>query len=1645
MAGNFLDSLGTALNQNFGIGENSPPTLDLDRLPNIDRSEHRQYVDSGMIRNLRPSSLDILWQQPEMTFLVKKRQFSSLADNYRVHLMNDEERLYLKATKRLFYNKCRVIAAYERLTKIEKMVQSAGVLNDYALPLLFSSVDVINQMSPGLIGAETQSTLNTLRKVKNYSDINTESTWIRDESLPYGSELGDGTGVLELTLLTSASVTNSIKFMGGSGSFTLEDPYKLMVITVADIEKAIAEASGFFQHQFFNFTQVQLEESIENLKSVFRQMRFARRLKDFRFLISDQTLLFKKVRAIIDEIGTEIIFTFDGGFLGLGANVSIDQSAREGEQAMNEAEEDIFKQIIQNYYVLLGLQHSAKTSLKEFNSQTNFVRSKMMNEFNGYPIIQPMDVVHLFISSKTQKDDRIGRGLFTNFNPLNSLNQGVTQISQSLDDLSAAFGGGGPGQSALEVEKNSIVGPDFPNWLWLMMRNDITRQAAGTHVFAGIVESCPHEGSPGHYTLKVSAKDQSHYFSFGQVNLKPSVDVYDSALYDPLTPFKLDFDAASGLIKGDIPPLLDENVKLLNSQSVRLKSGRFRGSLADENSYKIMDAENFSTQLLRRKFNDPDGFVYRWKRGIGSLTLFGPPHNLGLRSEAVPTLTNNPFAGQDVMNVLSLLITGQPYNFNNFLKAAVNSGSYQRDQTFNASYFRSLLNDLSKNNTTWGNFTPFKKMIINQSGYNFLRSGEFDISTANREVIDLLKERARRFDELTSILPQFANNPQFYKVGAGGQLTSDLESIGGLDLLSISNLTSDIIGLDAKIEQKTKSFADSLKNSNIRSQDGTLKIIGDDISFDASVAESALTPEEKTRQQLELRKKLNYLTQRRLWKIKSNEDPNLFIVDDAYDKNYDIQAFEKSLSSSLQTFRSTYSKVSEQIEAVSQMLGLEVFADSQGHLQARPPQYNRIPSSVLFDLINKKQSTGVQIFPKFLESLFFNQVQGLTDRIEIIEDEIRLRSAALGYTADGDIEVVLSGAVSGVGALTGVAFTFATSTDGKLGGRDLRNLLSQANPDLNEDLNRRALGELSNAIAGPASSAVNFDIIQRTQVVNKELLGGAESEIEDRIEEIRDRLAKKTGRAALTRQQLLPQDKTLAGAGRSQLDSLELTSQISQFLSERQHLIRLLTNSIKSLDQGLTLNQDPQIANSALFPSLLTKNEIPEILAHMIEDETYDDLGRNSGQRYIIRKSEVLSRTIEPTPPPFTIVEVDGSLETGLVSGPAGLEVGSGGNGISSAMAVDYDLWRQYGFRGFQAVNVPFLTDPEGQCAPYAVFLLNQARKNVLKGQVSRIGNEFTQAGEVYYLEDDGLLFYAESVTHSVIYGQSFTTQLNLIYGHSPGEFIPTMLDIIGKGLYSNKYSGNLIRHVRNSQANGDSHLGILATDSPSQASSSGDAAVISTANSDLEKLVQGSYGDQNRKNLTNLLSVTSELITPTKLGDQLKIEVRYYYNSKIGGFEEADESLGKLADSVATWLVSPVTNATSLNQGSSLLPQPGALNLSTDQVKVVAIDLGSDDEVKSPSGQAWAQARILVGAQNAPAVFADTEEAGEGRQELETVAMFTKILDLWATFESPAEDSVETSDLTNESLSEDQIAKRDQYIADFNKRLGLTENTADA
>ena len=1677
----FLDSLSDSLLDQVGLSENTPSSLDTsqpgdfgvlgDFASKIDKSAYRSYVETGQIRNIRPRASEILMQEPDITVVIKKRIFSSLAENFKPELMEEDDKLFLRATKRLFENKCRIIAAYERLTKFERVVShNDGMLNDVAFPMLFTAIDSLNAISSttgiNILGSKTQSALESIRNVKKFSDPAFFTTWNINKEIPYATDIGDGTGTFDLTLVQSVTCKNSVELGQGNCTLTIEDPYKLMIVNNNDIEIAISDATSLFkQRSFFKVTEFQLKKTIEDLKTKLNSIRGSRGATRIFFKIAEESLLFKKVRAFIDNEGREIKFTFEAGLFGidlLSTNndaVSIAPESYEGINGLRRgnSEADFFKQIVQNIFTLMGLQQTTRSENKKANKLTSSIRRKMQLHYGNKAIIQPMDVVYVFIGSKMLKDSKITQGLNTTFsggNLVNKINQTIGNIESAFDDISQTFSGGMAGDTAggdgssLEIEKNLIAGPDFPIWLYQLMRNDFTRQAAGVCTFVGTVDTAPHDYSGGKYVLTVNVKDNSNYFKVSQINVNPSVDVYNGALYDPLTPFNAEFDESTGFLRGEVPPLLDANVRLLNSRSVRSKLGRFRGSELDEVRYALLEIEHITSgggdsakqgfsKIARRNFVDPDGFVYRWKEGIGSLVLFGEPHSdfttLGsFRSEASPNITKNPFAGQDVMNVLSLLITGVPYNYNNFVRGALDFAKLQKDDLKNEdmsqSFFKGLISDITKQNAIWGSFMPFKKLVVNERAYEFLASGEFDLTIKNAALNKKLRERAIKFDEFTSSATQFSNIPQWYPKGSGGK------PIGTIDPAHADiapKLQKDIIDLDTEIAQLEDEFKNRVsKQPNLQGQSGTLSIIGDDISFDPTVTGSGKaaqdTEEDRLRARRDLRKRTNALTRRRIWKVRGNSDTNLFIVDDTYDKNYDIRAFEQALTSRLDLFNSTYSGISDQITQIKKLLGLEVFADSQGHIQARPPQYNKMPSSVFRNMLQQKAERGIRLFPSFLEKLFFNSVQGVSDRIEIVEDQIRLRAAALGFNSDTDTVRLLNGGHLGQKTHASMHFRFLTSPqNGKLGGEDIRVLFEQNLPDLQEENAMNALEKLSAKLSGPLNATINFDIIKRSDIVNDEqTFKGNEYSSNSAIKNISNRLRRRLNQDVPSSvQAILSNRRVTDRAGKSQADILRVLNQISRFVGERQRLIKTLSNSIRNLREGMALNSDDSSsAKALLMPNIRdTDGDVlfPRMLEHMIEDENNDDFGPRAGRRFILSDDKIISLNIVESAPDYNMVQVDGKLEVGLVDMPGGLDVNltgqSGGNAIGTAWAVDYDLWRMYGFRGSEAVNAPYFSDPNTQCAPFAVYLLNLARKNIFKGSVTVVGNEYIQAGEVYYIEDRDLLFYASSVTHSFTYNGQYNTNIELTYGHNPGEYIPTHLDIIGKGLYSNRHQSELVRQVRHGHADGSTPLTIVTRDTSQP----------------VNAIVKGQFADQNVKNLANMVLATTGLLTPTQFGKELNIELRIYSNTDPSVYTVKNSSLETFAETVKDWVVNP--EARSINGEKSLTFSPetddGGQGAKIDdgKINVVPVDLNpnAENETKSPSSGAWSMARSIAATSSYPnynsITAAATEAAEEGEiskaEELnksanillgfiETQTLINQIVDVWITFKDPTQTS---------------------------------------
>ena len=1499
---NFLSDLGDQLSQQFSMGENRNRTMGEgysslgEFANNFDQSAERRYLEEGYLKNnpynIDVKQLEILMQEPNATILLKKAMFSSLSQNYRTEYMDKDEKLFYRASKFLFQNKCTQISAYEKLTKIQKVSSIMGRIDEQLLPLIFSLIDEFEGAGAingaGALGSaigsssgnstevsNTYKIIDKIRKAYAFSRTAKTTTWLTDATSLFQSQLGEGTGVIEITNFAEFSTSNSNTLDGNSFNINISDPYELMVVNEIDIEKAISNATNLYnQHAIFNLTVTSQQDLISEAQSQLNTKRQARGVSPIILKVNPETLLGRKVTAIIDGIGVEIPFQYNEskGIFGQGVSVPSDYligGAAVGSQGLDNgngttksntqlgifnknSELDSFNKYISATYTLIMLEQNSRNATTQNNQFTNYVRRKMMFYFLGKLIFQPMDQVHFYISSKSQYDVKVDAGLKSTYN--------IASIFGSLEKTLNDFKMNTPFNSIdLLAEKALFVGSDCPTFIWSMIRRQFVNEIEGTHVFAGLVTNASESFNGSKFSANISGDNNSFYLKLGKVNYTPSAENFNGPLYDPLTPFKSQFDQVSSNYNSTIPTLLDENLALIGKGGIlKNNSGPAAGLPVTEEGL-INDSYVDKNKNIRKIFHAPDGLVYKWKEGIGVLVQYGDAMHLN-----DPNLIGNqnvskePFAGQDVMNTISLLITGIPYNYATFIRAARDCGNNVISNDGNVasfSYYDSLSKDLSKRNAIWGNFIPFKDLTTNTTAFT---SSEKAYQSFGLKTTEL------------------------------GNLTKKLQDIYGNYILNVSTAPDNIQALYSGAAKKAVTdFADisskiaSLSQSDdVINGESNLSIAGNNVEFDSDemISGADKNNSDNSKYRKALRRKVNYLTRRLSWQVRSNEDRNLFIVDDSYDQNYDIIAYEKTFANKLELYKNQFGDVYQRVKYVAGLLELEVFCDTQGNIRVRTPQYNRVPSSIFFKLLNLNKTSGVQILPTYINDLYKDQVISIKQDIEVTEDYIGLDLLLLGQQSrDAGFINRTYNDKSKVGD-----FVFFSDSDGNINSPSFikddvtdPNQKNQTSQNLDPETvtkqanSKRALFSSFNQANLLLNLAKQFTIPSSYQNFSTILTS-------DTLNNILKRIQDKTG-ISVNIDNYLYKDDQGAYIQTKAPNIFYVVSDLAKRIEERKKLAKSLNKALRNVIEVRSLDK-----NTISKIGQNNNGSIPEIYENIIEDESNDDYGPGSGFRYIIRNSQIISYTIKENKPEYTGFMVSGMLSEFMGSTQDSLSVDffdglSGGNGLVTAAAVDYDLWRMYGDHTPSSKVVPFFSNPNTQCGPYAAILLSRARKNILQGDITISGNEYMQPGEVVYLEQRNLLFYVTSVTHNFNFGTGFSTSLKLSYGHSPGDYIPQPFDIAGKLLYNNRNQTSIITYKNQSNAN-EMSVGVFL-----KSLKSGNSDVFSGDKKDSKKdgtIPENEYSSYNLKSISNALGFIKYKISQYNvkgLDKILSVELRIY------------------------------------------------------------------------------------------------------------------------------------------------------------------------
>nr|BDD46268.1 hypothetical protein 100 [bacterium] len=216
-----------------------------------------------------PNTRNIVSQTPEASILVKKKAFSTLKSTNDLRFMDKTEKMLLRSTKALFAYKCSQLRTYEALTKFEDFFKNTHQINLALFVDLLNNAkfleaateteDLSSEQGLSLITGAVNNALtflgfdeiaydaykeDVLKIIKRnaFASDNRLTTWIVDPESTDNYETGPGTGVIDLCAFTTMNTTTDLQTAPSPASFTLEDPYRIMSISEADIELAIDEA-----------------------------------------------------------------------------------------------------------------------------------------------------------------------------------------------------------------------------------------------------------------------------------------------------------------------------------------------------------------------------------------------------------------------------------------------------------------------------------------------------------------------------------------------------------------------------------------------------------------------------------------------------------------------------------------------------------------------------------------------------------------------------------------------------------------------------------------------------------------------------------------------------------------------------------------------------------------------------------------------------------------------------------------------------------------------------------------------------------------------------------------------------------------------------------------------------------------------------------------------------------------------------------------------------------------------------------------------------------------------------------------------------------------------------------------------------------
>lgn len=1511
--------------------------------------------DAGFSNIKEPTRRQVYAQTPKGTVFIKKRIFSSLRGSFDPRFMSEEDKIFIRASKHLFRRKCEEIAFYENLSKLENINDNPGFLKvdgmfgalldaffnvmnigygiselfdttaffeeGFSDPVIADAIEVEGVVFPPEFGkniSETQlmlsSSLKLFKILYKLKEINERSKgsnftrWVYDSRTADIFGLGPGVGVIELCLVSNLTTTTSVDGKVGDCNLTIEDPYKLTMISDSDIEIALRQAlaeEGGLSGVMDVGANFQLEQMME-LDRQLNKMRRDRKVSEINF---EAALGTGNVTGKIIDIN----FEFD---LSNISAVPVDQ-------ALTLTERVRAAEIISKFNSYVAIQQRTANVFQNQNKNFAAIRQRMRNEYAGNSIIQPMDGIHVFLNSNTKNITDVYE---------NRPDVVAGDIIQSFSDKYESMS-----QELIEQEAAEIA-PGVHVDLYRLIRDPAHWRGDGVSVFAGLVQNVSqnYDVSSGQFKLITKAASNMEFLKMTRINDVPSLVQPTKFLDDPLTPFDIETDSASGLIT-KMPQLSQENINRL--PYLRFDDGFYVGTTVKEGKALFQDVEGKGADA-RMFFQHVPGLIYKWKSGIVTETLNvnmdrpldGEGNTLGTALSTVPQANfTTPFGNLDAADVVSILVTGQPYNYGNFLKNAMDMGTFSVDNNGNSShYFNYLFDLLETNKPANGNFVPVKSSVVDPRNAVLALTASKQLDSRNSSISRYQKELAQAQD-LQS------------RLNSSGVADADTQKI-------IDGLSQKIALAEAAISARL-SGVESVSASNFGGI--TLSTVGNNVQVNLPNVDLE-----------DVNKKIKYTIKRKPEEVRYNKDKNFFIVSNQYDQDTDIQAFAMALrTQNPDLMNSSYKLPFDLAMMTADSLNFELFADPNGNIVFRPPEYNKTPLSLLMKMIALSKGDGTSLAPKFVIDLFQARTNTAESRLLEIELSIHENLTLLNLTPEqADI----------------VTFLKDPLISASLDDRDasFKQALSSNPLKVGFYIDRpTAIQESIAPSKDRFSPAKRSDLLRKK---NDEGNGGDEKAKKDRYKEkvnriarIRNQLNSIAGRTDQILEDTVEallyvaediasySDGTINGATKK----LQAFESLAKKIHERQVLLqtygRLVQNQVYFSDADDAIAPKTLFDSASSWAATLSGNpdvpQLPQVLKDLIENDLSNDDGPRSGKRFIINDDTILGMNFQINVPKFNRVVVSGNSDNNntanMMAPPSSIP------NLYTAEAVDFDSWRQFGLRPLvQPFHRVDFVSAETQCAPYAVFKLIEQRKRIHSGSIEVIGNEYYQPGDVVYVNNKSMLYYVSTVRHSLNFSNSsFKTSLELEYGHALGDYIPTPLDVIGKGMLSSQRRayGN-IGAKRFSKPSAT----VFVLDTLIAPNYLGFDDVEPSESTDSYKLT---FYKENKDRIQNIIARTAQKVNGANK-DLYKIEIRTYYIAPAKN--EAAQALNTRGKArVLADITLDAFNKISLLPNNSNKIDPSRISALEPIDITSTAELSEEDKAfrRFPSSTAWGMSNSLI------------------------------------------------------------------------------------